>query len=83
MILLAAALFLLAALLAISGLLVYARWNYGILEKSGIPVIPPTFFKGSVPRLHAQVQTEQDILRFKELGPTWGVSLLFCNRILK
>lgn len=54
-------------------LVVYARLNYGVLEAMGIPVLKPTFFMGSVPDLHLKVQTQEDINRFKEFGPIWGV----------
>jgi hypothetical protein len=63
---------LLGLLITIS-LIIYARWNYGVLEATGVPVIKPTFFLGSVPDLHLQVQTEQDIKRFRHFGLSWGV----------
>lgn len=58
----------------IFGLIAYARWNYGVLEATGIPVIKPTLFNGSVPDLHLKVQTDEDIKRFQEFGPLWGVN---------
>jgi len=66
--------FFLVFLALLVGLVVYARWNYGLLEASGIPLIKPTFFLGSVPDLHKKIQTEEDIRRFKEFGPNWAVS---------
>ncbi|ODN01203.1 Cytochrome P450 3A5 [Orchesella cincta] len=54
-------------------LVLYARWNYGVLEAAGVPVIKPSFFLGSVPNLHQKIQTEEDIKRFQEYGPIWGL----------
>ncbi|CAL8080397.1 unnamed protein product [Orchesella dallaii] len=54
-------------------LILYARWNYGVLEAAGVPVVKPTFFLGSVPNLHQKVQTDEDIRRFQEYGPIWGL----------
>jgi len=74
MILLILFLVVLLCFLVFIGLILYARWNYGVLEALEIPVIKPTLFMGSVPDLHMKVQTEQDILRFNEYGVNWGVS---------
>ncbi|ODM92169.1 Cytochrome P450 3A16 [Orchesella cincta] len=49
-----------------------ARASYGVLEKSGVPVIEPTLFLGSEPTFHKTVLHLADIERFKKYGPIWG-----------
>ncbi|ODM99103.1 Cytochrome P450 3A56 [Orchesella cincta] len=54
-------------------LIVYARWNYGTLEKMNIPVVKPSFLLGSTPDLHLKVQHLEDVLRFQKHGKVFGV----------
>jgi len=65
--------FLLILLLGV-GLTVYARWNYGILDGLGFPVMKPSFILGSAPNLHTKVQHFEDMERYRKYGPIWGVS---------
>lgn len=58
---------------ALLSLLIYARWNYGTLEKCGIPVISPSFLLGSVPEIHEKVQHLEDIRRAEKYGQIYGV----------
>ncbi|CAG7716207.1 unnamed protein product [Allacma fusca] len=55
------------------GVILYGRWNYGILESMGVPVVKPSLFLGSIPDLHKKVIHEQDIEFFKKYGPIYGV----------
>ncbi|CAL8080029.1 unnamed protein product [Orchesella dallaii] len=50
----------------------YARWNYGILEQLGIPVVRPSFIFGSDPQGYRKVQHLEDYRRFKEFGSFYG-----------
>jgi len=68
--------------ITVIGAIVYARWNYGILEKLNIPLIKPTFCLGSTPNLHLVVQHLEDIKRFKKYGPIWGVRKIACSSII-
>ena len=62
---------------SIIGLILYARWNYGVLESLNIPVVKRSFLLGSTPELHKTVQHLEDIKRFRTLGPVYGVSTSF------
>jgi len=60
--------------LGILGVVVlYARWNYGVLEKLNIPVVRLSFILGSTPNLHNDIQHFEDIKRFQKYGPIFGV----------
>lgn len=70
--------------LALTGLLVsflvaclilvgYIRWNYGTLEKLGIPVIKPHFLLGSSPNRAEILNHEEDYKWFKQYGEVFGV----------
>ncbi|ODM99095.1 Cytochrome P450 3A4 [Orchesella cincta] len=48
------------------------RVNYGVLEECGFPVIEPTLFLGSEPKLHKKILHLEDVKRFKKYGPIWG-----------
>ena len=57
------------------GLWIYARWNYGSLEKMGIPVVKYTHpILGSTKELYETVGGENDIKWMKEYGQIFGVS---------
>lgn len=58
------------------GLIIFARWNYGKLDNLGFPIIPPSGIRGSIPNIHHKVQHYEDIKRFEENGPIWGVYML-------
>ncbi|XP_021947308.1 cytochrome P450 3A56 [Folsomia candida] len=55
------------------GLIIFARWNYGKLDNLGFPIIPPSGIRGSIPNIHHKVQHYEDIKRFEENGPIWGL----------
>jgi hypothetical protein len=59
--------------IAVVGLILYARWNYGSLEKLGIPVVPPHFFLGSAPTNYKELSHIQDEERARKYGPIYGV----------
>lgn len=56
------------------GLILYARWNYGTLEKLGIPVDKPHFLLGNTYYTYHTPGGLLDIDNFKRLGPVYGVS---------
>lgn len=58
----------------ISALILYARWNYGSLEKLGIPVVKPHFILGSTFTTRLTPIGYRDISWMKEHGPIFGVS---------
>ena len=51
----------------------YMRWNYGSLEKLGIPVVKPHLLLGSRPNQHLIVCHENDYDLFKTYGEVFGV----------
>lgn len=51
----------------------YMRWNYGSLEKLGIPVVKPHFLLGSLPNRHLIIDHENDYKLFKKYGEIFGV----------
>jgi len=53
--------------------IIYARWNYGTLEKMGIPVVKPHFFLGSAQDTFSRCIAHIDLENFKRLGPIFGV----------
>jgi len=59
---------------AVSCLILYARWNYGVLEKLGIPVEKPHLFLGNTADAYDQSSGLADIEKYKRLGPVYGVS---------
>ena len=69
---------LLIVLLTIAGiiasLILYARWNYGVLEALGIPVAKPHFLLGSTYNAHNELTSSVDIDRLRTYGPVYGVS---------
>ena len=62
------------AVIIVASLILYARWNYGVLESLGIPVVKPHFLLGSTYNFHNEMATDVDIARFKKYGPVYGVS---------
>lgn len=61
-------------LCAISLLILYARWNYGLLEKLGIPVVQPHLVLGSSFSTRFTPEGYRGIAWMKEHGPIFGVS---------
>lgn len=64
--------FLVAVLTVLLGIL-YARWNFGTLERMGYKVVEPHWFFGSnnnIINVHAHWE---DVKRNEELGPIYGV----------
>ncbi len=61
-------------ILVVSILVIYARWNYGTLEKMNIPVVKPSFLLGSTPDLHLKVQHLEDVARYQKYGSVYGVT---------
>ncbi len=57
----------------IVSLIIYARWNFGKLEKMGIPVVKPHFLLGSTHDLYKIPAPEQDILWMEQYGGFFGV----------
>ncbi|CAL8147952.1 unnamed protein product [Orchesella dallaii] len=57
----------------IAFLVIYARWNYGALEKLGIPVVTPHFLLGSNYNGHKVVHAHEDLKRFHKYGAVYGV----------
>lgn len=58
----------------ISIVIIYARWNYGFLEKLGIPVVKPHFLLGSTFLTRFKPIGYRDIDWMKEYGSVFGVS---------
>ena len=67
---------LLPVLIAL-GLILYARWNYGKLEKLGIPVVKPHFLLGSSHDMHTKINHLEDYERMKKHGKVFGVSRVY------
>lgn len=66
---------LVAGVLSIIGLLIlHARWNYGVLENLGIPVVKPHFILGSLFLTRFEPIGYRDVALMKEYGPMFGVS---------
>ncbi|OXA45210.1 Cytochrome P450 3A56 [Folsomia candida] len=68
--------FLLAFILitVLVGLVIYARWNYGTLEKLGIPMVgKPFLIFGNTIDAYSKVVGTLDIERFNKFGPIYGV----------
>ncbi len=61
-------------LCVISIVILYARWNYGVLEKMGIPVVKPHFLFGSTFLTRFKPIGYRDIDWMKEHGSVFGVS---------
>lgn len=58
------------------GLIIYARWHYGSLEKLGIPMAgKPFLIFGNTLDAFSKSGGLMDIERFKKLGPIYGVAL--------
>lgn len=62
----------------VTGLVIYARWHYGTLEKiKGLPVvIKPAFVGGSDVFIYKKIVPDQDITNVKKYGKLYGVSFL-------
>jgi len=74
MVLLIAATVILAIILVVvSFLVLYARWNYGKLEKMGVPVVKPHFLLGSTYELFKMAPPVQDVEWMKKYGGVFGV----------
>jgi len=63
---------------AITAAIIYARWNYGTLEKvKGLPaVIKPSFIGGSDPFIHKKIVCDDDTRNVQKYGKIFGVSVL-------
>jgi len=61
-------------LCVISIVIIYARWNFGVLEKMGIPVVKPHFLLGSTFLTRFKPTGYRDIDWMKEYGSVFGVS---------
>ena len=61
-------------LVAVAAFVAYARWEYGSLEKMGIPVVKPGWVLGSQPNMHKLILQDEDCRNAQTLGKTWGVS---------
>ncbi|CAL8098958.1 unnamed protein product [Orchesella dallaii] len=55
------------------GLYIYARWNFGTLEKLGIPVVEHHPLLGSVKEMYKEVGALNDIKWMNKYGPVFGV----------
>ncbi|ODM98967.1 Cytochrome P450 3A56 [Orchesella cincta] len=65
---------LLAIFLIILGLITYARWNFGTLEKTGIPVVKPDhFLLGSAMLTYEKPGGLADVELMKKYGPVFGL----------
>jgi len=67
------------AVVAIGGFVIaaitYARWNFGTLEKLGIPVEKPKhFLYGSAVEYFEDVVQLNEIKRMQKYGPVFGVN---------
>lgn len=60
----------------IAGLIIYARWNFGTLEKMGIPVVPYHPITGHARETYETVGGLNDIIWNKKYGPIFGVRIL-------
>ena len=58
----------------LTALIVYARWNYGVLEKLGIPVIKPFLIFGSEYKESFVISRNEEIRRLKKYGTVYGVA---------
>lgn len=57
------------------GLVIYARWHYGTLEKLGIPMVgKPFLIFGNTIDAYSKAGGALDIERFNKFGPIYGVS---------
>lgn len=52
---------------------VYGRWNYGTLEKMGIPVVDHHPLLGSVKAIYKEAGALKDIEWMNKHGPVFGV----------
>ncbi|OXA51515.1 cytochrome P450 3A56 [Folsomia candida] len=56
------------------GLVIYARWHYGTLEKLGIPMVgKPFLIFGNTIDAYSKAGGALDIERFNKFGPIYGV----------
>lgn len=62
---------------AIALLILYARWDYGLLEKLGIPVVPPHFLFGSTFECRFKPIGYRDVDWMRKYGPVFGVRVNF------
>jgi cytochrome P450 len=67
------ALIALVILLLVIGLTIYIRWEYGVLEQMGIPVVKHHPLLGSSRELYEKVGGLNDIKWMKEYGKIFGV----------
>ena len=58
----------------ILGLILFLRRNYGVLERTGVPVVKPSVFGlGSDPfNIHKTNYINEDMKNFKKYGKIWG-----------
>ncbi len=61
-------------LLVIFGLLIYARWEYGVLEKMGIPVVKHHPLLGSSSEIYENVGGLNKIKWMNKYGKIFGGS---------
>lgn len=64
----------LLVLLVVISLIVYARWEYGTLEKMGIPVVPHHPILGSTREIYNTPGGLNDYKWMKKYGKIFGVS---------
>jgi len=67
---------------AVLCLILYVRWNYGVLEKLGIPMDKPHFFLGNTKDTFNHPIGFADVEKFKRLGPIYGVSTYIVIRLV-
>lgn len=61
-------------LLVLIGLIIYARWEHGTLEKMGIFVVPHHPLLGSIKEIYGTVGGLQDYVWMKKYGKIFGVN---------
>ncbi|CAG7733515.1 unnamed protein product, partial [Allacma fusca] len=65
--------FLLTVILSIAVVILYYRWNYGTLEKLGIPVVKTHFLYGSQSDFNKICSHDRDMEWFEKHGEIYGV----------
>ncbi len=61
-------------LAVVFGLFIYARWEYGELEKMGIPVVAHHPLLGSIREIYGIVGGLNDVKWMEKYGKVFGVS---------
>ncbi len=60
--------------LVIIGLIIYARWEYGVFEKMGLPVVKHHPILGSIREIYTTVGGLNDVKLMQKYGKIFGVS---------